>query len=137
MISSDSFLCVAVLSDFGLFVDMDVNSLSMSVISACKLFDFEYFNLLTKGKAKELSQMEKITRDVTKAHELQESIIQSVFDYVDDDFSRSTFGINAALQAGVQLVKNFSMSDQTRMSIAQTIFQDLTEDIHYTHPNKI
>ncbi len=81
--------------------------------------------------------MEKMTRDVTKAHELQESIVQSVFDYVDDDLSRSTFGINAALQAGVQLVKSSSMSDQTRMNIAQTIFQDLTEDIQYTQHKQV
>lgn len=73
--------------------------------------------------------IEKMMLDATQAHTLQESIVQSVFDYVDEDVARSSFGVNAALQAGVELAKNSSMSTQTRMALAQTVFQAMTEDI--------
>lgn len=79
--------------------------------------------------------MEKITRDVSEAHDLQAAIVELVFEYVEDDNSRCSFGINAALFAGVHLVKASSMSMQTRMSVAHTIFQALTDDIQAAYPD--
>ena len=79
--------------------------------------------------------MEKMTRDVNEAHKLQATIVDMVLDYVDDDDARATFGINAALLAGVQLIRDSSMSVQTRMSMAQSLFQDLTDDIQAHHPD--
>ena len=81
--------------------------------------------------------MEKMTNDVNEAHKLQTTIINLVFDYVDDDDTRSTFGINAVHLAGVQLVKDSSMSVQTRMNIAMSLFQDLTDDIQSIYPDKL
>jgi hypothetical protein len=70
-----------------------------------------------------------VAENLAAAHELQQSIIDAVFDYVAEDNSRAGLGLNAAFGACITIAKNSSMSPQTRMALAQHIFMDMTSDL--------
>ena len=73
--------------------------------------------------------VEQSSAKLAAAHELELSIVNAVFDYVNNDDSKAGFGISAAFRACVSLAKNSSMSPQTRMALAQHIFMDMTSDL--------
>jgi|GEM_PF-1560813 len=72
---------------------------------------------------------EKIQRSLVDAFKLEEDIVDAVFNYVDEDVTKTQFGINAAVRASISLIKGSSMSPETRMALAQNIFVELTDDI--------
>lgn len=76
--------------------------------------------------------IDAIPEKLAAAHELEQNIVEAVFDYVDQDETRAGFGINAAFRACITLAKCSSMSPQTRMALAQQIFMDLTADLSTT-----
>ena len=73
--------------------------------------------------------IEAITEKLAGAHDLEQSIIDAVFEYVDEDDSKAGFGLHAAVRACVALAKGSTMSPQTRMALAQQIFMDMTSDL--------
>ena len=84
-----------------------------------------YRSLAEKG----VRMIESVEKKAVEAHELEQTIANAVHDYVDDDETRAGFGINAAFRACIGLIKTSSMSPQTRMSFAQRIFLDMTDDL--------
>ena len=72
---------------------------------------------------------EAISEKLAAAHELEQSIIDAVFEYVNEDDSKAGFGLNAAVRACIALAKSSTMSPQTRMALAQQIFMDMTSDL--------
>lgn len=73
--------------------------------------------------------IDDVQKKLIAAHALKEEIINSVFKYVADDDAKVGFGVHAAVQASISLIKDSSMSSQTRMALAQSIFMNLTDDI--------
>jgi len=81
--------------------------------------------------------IETFTTSVFEAHELEEMIVDAVFNYVSGDDTRSGFGINAAFRASIALSKCSTMSDETRMALAQSMFMEMTEDLNLSAMKKL
>lgn len=73
--------------------------------------------------------IDRVVEKLIAAHKLEEHILDAVFDYVDQDVTKTQFGLNAAVRASILLIKGSTMSNETRMALAQSIFMDLTDDL--------
>ncbi len=82
--------------------------------------------LVTVGR---LRVIEKIRDNIVAAHALEETIVEAVMEYANEDVSRAGFGLNAAFRASITLAKCSTMSDETRMAFAQAMFLELTDDL--------
>jgi len=73
--------------------------------------------------------MDNLFGKTADAFDLQSKIVEEVFDYVDDDPSKSMLGIYAAVKASLDLISSSTMTDSTRVALAQTFFYDMVGDI--------
>ncbi|MFC4347964.1 hypothetical protein ACFO5Q_08920 [Kordiimonas lipolytica] len=66
---------------------------------------------------------------IAAAHELEQRLINEVFDYVNEDDERAGLGLNAAFRACITLTKGSTMTAQTRMAFAQQVYLEMTSDL--------
>lgn len=80
--------------------------------------------------------MKDLLANAEGAHQLQDKIVDAVFQYVNEDARKTHLGLYAAVRASISLIKSSNMSSQTRMSLAQSIFFELTDDIFIAQPDQ-
>ena len=73
--------------------------------------------------------MDNLFGKTADAFELQSKIVEDVFNYVDDDPSKSMLGIYAVVKASLDLISSSTMTDSTRVALAQTFFYDMVGGI--------